>query len=84
MQELGTDVNLYALVFGESVLNDAVRVILFYFCYFLYISVFHTITGCSQCSSHFFSFSVQNCRWPFLYTGIFLLDCNIAGWLGLD
>jgi NhaP-type Na+/H+ or K+/H+ antiporter len=23
-QELGTDVNLYALVFGESVLNDAV------------------------------------------------------------
>ncbi|KAF3325934.1 sodium/hydrogen exchanger 6-like protein [Carex littledalei] len=30
-QELGTDVNLYALVFGESVLNDAVRVILFYF-----------------------------------------------------
>ncbi|TKY53877.1 Sodium/hydrogen exchanger 6 [Spatholobus suberectus] len=24
-QELGTDVNLYALVFGESVLNDAVR-----------------------------------------------------------
>jgi NhaP-type Na+/H+ or K+/H+ antiporter len=24
MQELGTDVNLYALVFGESVLNDAV------------------------------------------------------------
>lgn len=29
MQELGTDVNLYALVFGESVLNDAVRVILF-------------------------------------------------------
>ncbi|VAI18863.1 unnamed protein product [Triticum turgidum subsp. durum] len=26
-QELGTDVNLYALVFGESVLNDAVRVL---------------------------------------------------------
>lgn len=26
MQELGTDVNLYALVFGESVLNDAVCV----------------------------------------------------------
>jgi len=25
MQELGTDVNLYALVFGESVLNDAVN-----------------------------------------------------------
>lgn len=25
IQELGTDVNLYALVFGESVLNDAVR-----------------------------------------------------------
>jgi len=24
LQELGTDVNLYALVFGESVLNDAV------------------------------------------------------------
>lgn len=24
MQELGTDTNLYALVFGESVLNDAV------------------------------------------------------------
>jgi len=24
MQELGSDVNLYALVFGESVLNDAV------------------------------------------------------------
>jgi sodium/hydrogen exchanger 8 len=23
-QELGTDTNLYALVFGESVLNDAV------------------------------------------------------------
>ncbi|KAE8805721.1 sodium/hydrogen exchanger 6-like [Hordeum vulgare] len=28
-QELGTDVNLYALVFGESVLNDAVCVIFF-------------------------------------------------------
>jgi len=25
IQELGTDVNLYALVFGESVLNDAVN-----------------------------------------------------------
>lgn len=25
LQELGTDTNLYALVFGESVLNDAVR-----------------------------------------------------------
>jgi hypothetical protein len=25
-QELGTDVNLYALVFGESVLNDAVMI----------------------------------------------------------
>lgn len=24
VQELGSDVNLYALVFGESVLNDAV------------------------------------------------------------
>jgi len=24
LQELGTDTNLYALVFGESVLNDAV------------------------------------------------------------
>ena len=24
LQELGSDVNLYALVFGESVLNDAV------------------------------------------------------------
>lgn len=53
MQELGSDVNLYALVFGESVLNDAVRVY-FYFCYILCISVFRTITGCSQCSSHFF------------------------------
>jgi len=38
LQELGTDVNLYALVFGESVLNDAVSsccwrmyLILFYF-----------------------------------------------------
>jgi sodium/hydrogen exchanger 8 len=29
LQELGTDVNLYALVFGESVLNDAVCIILF-------------------------------------------------------
>uniref|UniRef100_A0A453L2Y2 Cation/H+ exchanger transmembrane domain-containing protein n=1 Tax=Aegilops tauschii subsp. strangulata TaxID=200361 RepID=A0A453L2Y2_AEGTS len=29
-QELGTDVNLYALVFGESVLNDAVCVIFSY------------------------------------------------------
>ncbi|KAM0910469.1 hypothetical protein ACQ4PT_014140 [Festuca glaucescens] len=29
-QELGTDVNLYALVFGESVLNDAVCIIFFY------------------------------------------------------
>jgi sodium/hydrogen exchanger 8 len=27
LQELGTDVNLYALVFGESVLNDAVCII---------------------------------------------------------
>jgi hypothetical protein len=26
-QELGTDVNLYALVFGESVLNDAVMIL---------------------------------------------------------
>lgn len=29
IQELGTDVNLYALVFGESVLNDAVRELIF-------------------------------------------------------
>ena len=29
LQELGTDVNLYALVFGESVLNDAVS----FYCY---------------------------------------------------
>jgi sodium/hydrogen exchanger 8 len=28
-QELGTDVNLYALVFGESVLNDAVAISLY-------------------------------------------------------
>lgn len=30
MQELGTDTNLYALVFGESVLNDAVS-----FCHYV-------------------------------------------------
>ncbi|CAM0951948.1 unnamed protein product [Alopecurus aequalis] len=29
LQELGTDVNLYALVFGESVLNDAVAISLY-------------------------------------------------------
>jgi solute carrier family 9 (sodium/hydrogen exchanger), member 8 len=28
-QELGTDVNLYALVFGESVLNDAMAISLY-------------------------------------------------------
>lgn len=33
MQELGTDVNLYALVFGESVLNDAVS------CYHYHIGI---------------------------------------------
>lgn len=30
LQELGTDVNLYALVFGESVLNDAVSSAILY------------------------------------------------------
>lgn len=34
MQELGTDTNLYALVFGESVLNDAVS------CYHCHIGTF--------------------------------------------
>jgi hypothetical protein len=33
MQELGTDTNLYALVFGESVLNDAVS------CYHYHIGI---------------------------------------------
>lgn len=39
-QELGTDVNLYALVFGESVLNDAVCITLLLFntsCFFLFL-----------------------------------------------
>jgi NhaP-type Na+/H+ or K+/H+ antiporter len=37
LQELGTDTNLYALVFGESVLNDAVCRIFFLIPYPLFI-----------------------------------------------
>ncbi|KAH7332255.1 hypothetical protein KP509_20G078500 [Ceratopteris richardii] len=40
-QELGTDVNLYALVFGESVLNDAVAISL----YRTFVNVRHGPTG---------------------------------------
>ncbi|CAN6546863.1 unnamed protein product [Malus baccata var. baccata] len=35
-QELGTDMNLYALVFGESVLNDAV-------CFYCYLFMIHVL-----------------------------------------
>ncbi|KAI5062725.1 hypothetical protein GOP47_0023264 [Adiantum capillus-veneris] len=44
-QELGTDVNLYALVFGESVLNDAVAISL----YRTFVKVRHHSSG----SQHF-------------------------------
>ncbi|MCO5547767.1 hypothetical protein L7F22_001219 [Adiantum nelumboides] len=44
-QELGTDVNLYALVFGESVLNDAVAISL----YRTFVNVRHHSSG----SQHF-------------------------------
>ncbi|KAL5200874.1 hypothetical protein ABZP36_035228 [Zizania latifolia] len=40
-QELGTDVNLYALVFGESVLNDAVCI----YCLYIYILFFRTMSS---------------------------------------
>lgn len=40
-QELGTDVNLYALVFGESVLNDAVAISL----YRTFVNVRHHSSG---------------------------------------
>jgi NhaP-type Na+/H+ or K+/H+ antiporter len=50
LQELGTDVNLYALVFGESVLNDAVCVILFPFtCFLMFSTATHILLGMYLC-----------------------------------
>ena len=45
--DLHVDVDLYALVFGESVLNDAVAIILvrslIYISYIIYVICFHSL-----------------------------------------
>jgi hypothetical protein len=64
LQELGADVNLYALVFGESVLNDAVCAI-FPKTSFHYILHFNSSPDSKCCLSD----GVHCYRSRFLYTG---------------
>lgn len=69
MQELGTDTNLYALVFGESVLNDAVS-----FCHYVidipYSCRVHVLVKDKSCLlGDFFFVCCIIGRWQFLCTG---------------
>ena len=73
MQELGTDTNLYALVFGESVLNDAVS-----FCHYVidipYSCRVHVLVKGKSCLLGDFFFFFVCCtigRWQFLCTGTY-------------
>jgi hypothetical protein len=59
-QELGTDTNLYALVFGESVLNDAVC-INFFLNFFAYIISTDAYVPLGS--------MVWQLRWLYPYTG---------------
>lgn len=64
-QELGTDVNLYALVFGESVLNDAVA-----------ISLYRTVVNARHNPSA--SHSIIAAIWGFLEIFVGSLSTGVA------
>ncbi|KAJ7297204.1 hypothetical protein O6H91_Y073100 [Diphasiastrum complanatum] len=68
-QELGTDVNLYALVFGESVLNDAVA-----------ISLYRTLMSIWKNPSSKHSFFAAT--WRFLETFVGSMSTGVAVSLG--